>query len=689
MKIRPSLPIALLATSISAVAQETNRENSPTRLPLTTLDEVVVTGNRSGQTRFEQIQETSILKGHDLLLNLEPSLGETLRKEPGVSSTYFGPGSSRPVLRGLGDDRVRVLQNGTSVLDVSNVSPDHAVGSDPLSLAAIEVVRGPATLLYGPNTVGGAVNILDNRIATERFEGTYPTGKFGIFGGSVDDSLSTSGSLTWGTGPLVFTLDGFRRETEDIDIPGFARSSQLRATDSADTEQPRGTLPNSFTDSEGGGIGVSYIFENGYLGLSYSGLNSDYGTVGEPDVTIGLEQRRWDARGGVYNPTDWLREVNFAVGYADYTHTEFEGSEVGTVFDFEGFNGRLEFLHEAIGGFEGTFGYEVQATDFSALGDEAFVPPVDSVTQSLFFLEEKDFGPVRLQLGARYDHQSHESRTNENFGPGIDRDFDAFSASAGLIYNPTEDYAIALSLGYTQRPPTYVELFANGPHVATSTFEVGDVDLDKEEAFSVDLSLRKKSGWVTGSVSAFYNRFNGFITLQPTGAFGPEGELPVFNFEDIDADFYGGEVEATFHLLGAVDGDDAEAQIRDATRLDLTLSADYVRAEDRDSGEGIPRIPPFTTSAALEFGNRHITARVEGEYAAEQNRNAEFELPTDSYFLLGASLSYHFETGPFDSTLYVKGVNLTDEEARLSTSFLKDVAPLAGRGFIAGLRTEF
>lgn len=692
MKIRPIvLPTSLALLSLVS-AQETivegaaDSESVATAVALTTLDEVVVTANRSGQTGFEQIAPVSLLTGQELLLKLEPTLGETLRKEPGVSSTSFGPGSSRPILRGLGDDRVRILQNGVSVLDVSNVSPDHAVAADPLSLRAVEVVRGPATLLYGPNTVGGAVNILDNRIATERFEGAYPSGSFAISGGTVDDSLSTSGALTWGSGPWVISLDGFRRQTEDLEIPGFARSSQLRATDGPEVEQPRGTLPNSFTDSEGGGIGVSYIFENGFLGVSYSGLDSNYGTVGEPDVTIGLEQRRWDARGGVYQPTNWLREVNFAVGYSDYTHTEFEGPEVGTVFDFEGVNGRLEFLHEAVAGFEGTFGYEVQVTDFSALGEEAFVPSVDTVTNSLFFLEEREFGPTRFQFGARYDNQSNESRDSDIFGAGVSRDFNTFSASAGLIYTPVEDYAIALSVAYTQRPPTYVELFANGPHVATSTFEVGDVDLGNEEAFSVDLSVRKKSGWFTGSVGAFYYRFTDFITLQPTGAFGPEGELPVFNFEDINADFYGGEAEVTFHLLGAIDASD---ELPPSRRLDLTLRADYVRAEDRDTNENVPRIPPFRAAASLEYAKGPFTANVEGEYAAEQDRNADFELPTDSYFLLGAGLSYQVATGPLDSTFYLKAVNLTDEEARLSTSFLKDVAPLGGRGLIAGLRTQF
>ncbi len=645
--------------------------------PISTLDTLVVTGNRSGQTLFEQIQPASVLEGRELLLNLEPTLGETLAREPGISSTYFGPGASRPIIRGLGDDRVRILENGTSLIDVSNVSPDHAVSSDPLGYRSVEVVRGPATLLYGPNTIGGVVNVIDDRIPEERFTGEYPSGNFGIRAGSADSSLSESGSIEWGAGPLVFHLDAFRRDTENIDIPGFATTNPAPG-------DPRGTLPNSFTNTKGAGIGASYIFDKGFVGFSYSGFDSNYGTVGEPDVTIGLEQRRWDVRSAIYEPTDWIREINFKFGYSDYTHTEFEGPDVGTVFEIEGFNARAEVLHEKIGGFEGAVGFESQATDFSALGDEAFLPPTESAANSLFVFEEYDFGKTRLQLGARYDNQSHESETNASFGPGQDLDFDAFSTSAGVIYTPVENYAVSLSVAYTQRPPTYVELFAGGPHVATGTFEIGDPSLDTEDALSLDLSVRKQYGRVTGSVGGFYYRFDDFISLQPTGGVDPDEGLPIFAYDAIGAEFYGMELETTFHLLTPLEENGSLDP-----RLDLILRADYVHAEDRSSGEPVPRIPPFRIGTALEYGNGPWLARVDGDYSAKQDRNADFETETDSYFLLSASLSYQLEIGPVSSTFYVKGANLTDEEARPSTSFLKDVAPLAGRGIIVGLNAEF
>ncbi|MBB5350999.1 iron complex outermembrane receptor protein [Haloferula luteola] len=666
--------------------------------PIGALDAIVVTANRSGQTLFEQVQPATVLTGRDLLKRMAPTLGETLNREPGVSSTYFGPGASRPVVRGLGDDRVRILQNGTSVLDVSNVSPDHAVALDPLSMQAVEVVRGPATLLYGPNTMGGVVNVMDDRIAKERFEGPWPSGRLGLMGGSADELFSQSGALTWGTGPWVFHLDGFNRETEDIEIPGFARSERLRLTDPAGTPQPYGTLPNSATHSKGAGVGISYVGDAGYLGISYSGMDSTYGTVAEPDVTIGLRQRRYEMRGAWWEPTSWAKELSFSLGYSDYEHTEFEGVEPGTQFLIEGFNGRVEMLHHALAGMEGAVGYETQMNEFSALGSEAFLPTVDNETHSVFFFEEMDFHPFRLQFGARYDHQSNETETNPLFGPGLSRDFDAFSGSVALVYEPVENYAATVAIGYAQRPPTYVELFADGPHVATGSYEIGDTRLGTEDVLSLDVSLKKNAGWVTGGVSGYYYRFSDYIGALPTGAFDPVDGFPIYAYRAVDADFYGGEIETVFHLLGPATGNSAEGADAKAplervaafdSQLDLSLKADYVHAENRSTHEPLPRIPPFRFTAGLDYTHGGWGANVECQYAADQNRTASFELPTDGYVLVNAGLDYTFTTGQVETTVFLKGTNLTQEEARISTSFLKDSAPLAGRGVVVGVSTRF
>ncbi len=689
--IFPSLALIAATASTITLAQSEND-------PATELDAVVVTANRFDQTLFQQVQPATVLTGEELQQEIAPTLGGTLDSQPGVSATSFGPGASRPVIRGLGDDRVRVLQNGTSVLDVSNVSPDHAVAVDPLTIRSVEIVRGPATLLYGPNTIGGVVNVIDNRIPQERFTGTWPAGKIETSAGTADNLFSQSGEIAWGHGPLVFHLDGFNRETSDVDIPGYARSKELRKTDPlpAGTEEARDTLPNSATSSSGGGIGASYVWEKGYLGFSFSGVDSDYGTVAEPDVTIGLRQRRWDLRSAVYTPAPWIKEINYKLGYSDYDHTEFEGSEAGTRFLTEGYNGRIELLHEKLGPFEGAFGFETQHSEFSALGAEAFLPTVQNQVNSLFFFEEIPLDSIRFQFGVRYDHQTNETETNAAFGPGVDRDFDAFSTSAGVVYQPVEDYAIAFSVAYTQRPPTYVELFADGPHVATGTFEVGDLDLGTEDSLSLDLSVRKRTGRVTGSVSGFYYHFDDFISLQPTGGIDPVDSLPIYAYQPVGADFFGAELETTFHLLAPIEAlaaKDAKAPpaapASSDRQLDLILRADFVHAENRNSGESLPRIPPFRTTAALDYSDGPFSARLEGQWAASQNRHADDELPTDGYFLVNASLSYDLQLGDVATTVYLRGVNLTDEEARQSTSFLKDIAPMPGRGLIVGIRAEF
>ena len=658
------------------------------------LDAVVITASPFLHTLFEQAQPVTFLSGDNLKLRLETTVGETLSHEPGISSTYFGPGASRPIIRGLGDDRIRVLSNGVNMLDVANVSPDHQVTSDPLSIETIEVVRGPATLLYGPNSVGGVVNVIDGRIPTERL-GKPVEGRFSGRFGTVDDEISEAGSLNFGLGPIVFHLDGFQRETQDVAIPGFARSERLLRI-SPEEKEADGTLPNSYVNSEGAAVGGSYLWEGGFIGASYTGVNSNYGTVAEREVHIDMAQRRFDARGAFFEPFAGIKTINYKFAYSNYDHTEFEGPLPGTLFEIEGYDGRVEIVHHKLGLLEGSIGYQIQRSEFSAVGEEAFLPPTSTTIHSGFVFEEIAFDKVRFQFGARSDHQSNDSTGGLAFGPARNVEFDSVSGSAGIVWTPVDEYAVALSLAYTERPPTYVELFANGPHVGTGSFEIGNADLGLEKSISLDLSLRKRLGRVTGSVSLFYNRFTDYIALTPNGA--TEDDLPVFLYDPVEASYYGGEGEVTFHILQPVtpeiattseDGKTAATPIaRPPQTLDLDLKADYVRTEIRGGGS-LPRIPPFRVQAALNYSRGSIAARIEGNYAARQNRIAEFELPTDSYFLLNASLSYRVPVGPALLDFYVKGTNLTDAEARLHTSFLKDIAPLPGRGVLFGVRADF
>jgi iron complex outermembrane receptor protein len=692
----------LILTALSTGAQEKKRESS-SQEPVN-LEPVVVTASPLGRTLFEQAQPVSILDGDKLTLSLEPTLGETLSKTPGVRSSYFGPAASRPVIRGLDADRIRVLQNGLNTMDASATSVDHAVSFDPVSAESIEVVRGPATLLYGSNAIGGVVNVVDNRIPGERIAEAV-RGSAGARYTSAADGLSGDVLLEGGVGGFAWHLEGYKRDFDDLHIPGFARSARLRAlVPLAPGEvEEYGRLGNSYMETDGFSAGGSYIWDRGYFGLAYSGFNAGYGSPAEKEVSIDMDQRRWDFQGVFREPLTGIKTIQYRFGLSDYRHTEFEGAEPGTTFSNEGHDGRVEITHEKIGALEGAFGYQTERSDFSALGDEKFLPPALTKSHSGFVFEEFSFtDTAKLQGGLRYDHITVDADADPDFGPSRSRNFDNLSGSLGLVFTPSDDYAVALSSAYSGRAPTYQELYANGPHIATGVFEVGDDSLPVERSLGFDLSLRKRTGRVTGSLTAFYNRFDHFVGQFPTG--GVEDDLPVTAYRSTDARFYGGEAEVIVHLLEpvtepaevvatgkAVSGKQpaAEAPVPSGSSLDLELRADYVHAEDTRTGDPLPRISPFHASVALDYHRGAFGARLEGIYAAEQDRTASNELPTDSYFMVNAALSYTLHAGRTTTGLFIKGVNLTDEEAREHTSFLKDIAPLGGRGVVAGVKISF
>jgi iron complex outermembrane receptor protein len=695
---RPILNASVASLLSLALVDVSVRAQSPAT---TLLEETVVSAMPLDRPAFEQAQATSTLKGDRLRLALAPTLGETLSNTPGVTSSYFGPASSRPVIRGLDGDRVRILQNGNNTIDASATSADHAVSFSPASLQRIEVVRGPATLLYGPNAVGGVINAVDGRIPDKRIAESVRGSLSGQFG-SINTERGGSFTLEGGLKGFAWHLEGYKTATDDLRIPGYARSERLRKREPLEDgqDEPRNVLPNSNLQIEGLSGGGSYIWEGGYFGLAYSGFNTNYGVVAEPSVTIDMEQRRWDFRGAFNAPLTGIRSVRYSLGISDYSHTEFEGSEAGTKFDNRGYDGRLEVTHEKLGLLEGVLGFQTQNSDFSALGEEAFLPPTESAMQSVFLFEEMALSAYRLQLGMRYDHASVESSSQPGFGPGQTREFDNVSGSFGVIYTPVAGYALALNASLTQRAPTYQELFANGPHIATNAFEIGDTTLESEKSLNLDLSLRKKTGFVTGSISVFYNHFSDFIGLFPNGAVveGEEDSLPVYNYKSIRADFFGGEAEVTFHLLAPAteqpsapskDAKNIASPAAPSPTLDFDLKADSVYAADTTNNDPLPRIPPFRGTVGLRFGYGKLNAAIEGQYVARQNRTADFELPTDSYFLLNASVQYRLPVAGTEANVYLKGMNLTDAEARVHTSFLKDIAPLGGRGVMCGVQWTF
>jgi iron complex outermembrane recepter protein len=443
--------------------------------------------------------------------------------------------------------------------------------------------------------------------------------------------------------------------------------------------EARDELPNSQAHSEGGTAGMSYVWEQGYAGAAFQAYNSSYGTVAEPDVTIRLKQRRWDFAGAFNDPVAFLQSLKWKLGLSDYEHTEFEGSTPGTIFEQDSLNARVEALHKPVGNIVGAIGYEARRDDLMVTGAEAFLPPSVTLVNSAFLFEEVDLETLRLQFGGRLDNSRLDSSTDPIFGPGLSRRFTTGSGAAGLVYRPGEMYSGALNFAYTQRAPVNQELFANGPHLATGTFEVGNPGLRPEESFGVDLSLRKETGKVTGSATAFYTHFNNFITLVPRGVNDPVDNLPIFDFAGIPADFLGVEASVIFHLIEERD-----------SRMHLELKTDFVHATNTDTSDPLPRIPPWRFGAELEYGwNERYVATVTLLRAQSQDRTAPNELATDGYVMLDIAFTCRLATGAVAWDLLIKGSNLFNEEARLHTSFLKDIAPLAGRGALVALRASY
>jgi iron complex outermembrane receptor protein len=640
------------------------------------LDEFIVTASPLSRAIDEIAQPATVLGGPQLDLAKQISLGETLAQQPGVSSTYFGPSASRPVIRGMGNDRIRVLSSGVGTMDASVVSPDHAVSLDPLLIDRIELVRGPAALLYGGSAIGGVVNVVDSRIPEQKPTRAF-TGRVETRYGSAADERAGAAVVTGAVDDWAWRVDGFKRRSDDVRIPDYAATDAKRAELAAAGEPiVSGTLANSASDGQGAGAGVTHFFgEAGHLGVSYSGVGSHYGTVAEPDVTIDLRQRRWDLHGEAIQPTDWLRAAKIQFGLSRYQHTEFEGADVGTVFKNRGYEGRLELLHAAIGPMTGAVGVQASRSDFSTEGAEAILPTSLTTNRAVFLYEEIARPGVTWEFGARGEQQRLTPRADASF---VARRDTLVALSAGAVWKLPSDYSLALSLTDSERAPNAQELFVSGPHAGTGAFEIGDATLHPEKVRGADLTLRKRVGFWSGAVTAFVNRFDGFIFESATGATDADSGLPVYQFSQGAARFYGAELELTAHLLETK-----------ASRADLRFTADAVRADNLDTRTPLPRIPPSRLGAALDYRVGDWTFTAELRTAARQERIAPNETATAGYGLANASIARRFKLGGISGELFARGTNLTDATARVHTSFLKEIAPLPGRDVAAGVRFEF
>ncbi|MGK0441152.1 MAG: iron complex outermembrane receptor protein [Pseudohongiellaceae bacterium] len=659
----------------------------------------------------KQISKTAlpvtVLTGDELRSAATSTIGDTLSNKPGLANASFGPAVGQPVIRGQQGPRVSVMQNSIKSADASNISADHAVSIEPLLADSIEVLRGPATLLFGGGAIGGVVNVIDSRIPMVRREETSGGVEYRHDGAS--DLDVTAFRLDSGQGDFALHIDGLYREWNNIDIPGDAIDEA--ALDSLHTdedheeeerENTRGYVDNTGGRTKNLTIGGSYFFENGLFGVSVSRLENSYGipsaghahhedelatddleTEEEGGILLDVEQTRYDSRLELEDPLKGIHSVKWLMSYTDYQHNEIEPDGlVGTAFKNNTWETRVEVAHEPIAGWHGVFGLQWRQGDFSAVGEESFIPQTDSNALGLFVVEGFDYGDWTYELGLRVDQDElkpdSDSAKNESFT--------SISTSASALWQINEQWQASVALSSAERAPVTEELYSNVDampgdefvvHAATQSIEIGNPSLDSEQSSNIDMKLSWQGTRARIETTVFYNDFSDFIYSQNTGV--EQDELPVLMYEQQDASFKGVEFEAHFTLLEQTNG-----------QLELTVFGDIIRG-DFDKAGDVPRLPPHRLGGKLSYVQRDWSTFISFMDAAKQDKPGLNETETAGYTRWDLGADYRMSGVSADDSLllFVKANNITDEEIRLSTSFLRNFTPEAGRSIVAGLRYSF
>jgi len=691
------------STTVLAQPAEERHDEDPHHGPghqHSEIEEVVVRATPLDRNLVELSQSATVLSGAKLQNQASASLGETLGRVPGLNNASFGENVGRPVIRGLQGQRVGVLSNNMSAGDASAVSQDHAVSIEPFLADQIEVLRGPSTLLYGSGAIGGVVNVVTHTIPVET--GATPVSARAIAqADSAADQRMAGARIDLSGQRLALHANGFYRRSDDYEIPGSAELyPDDEHDDHAGEEHTAGILENSFLDNEGGALGAAWIGDAWRFGASWTAYDSNYGIPGashhhaghgdeepaaddpeheeETFVTIDLANERWDAELVGEAPFRGFEQLRVKAAGVAYTHTEFEGDAVGTVFDSDTLDTRLELRHAPWGRFEGAFGLQYLDIDFSAVGEEAFVPDSRTRTSALFWVESADVGSWRIDTGLRYEDVAVRVAPDTE-RPGAaepDRSYRPLSVSAGAIWHSRGDSHLSFTLARAERAPTAQELFAWGPHVASQIFEVGDPKLDIESNLHGEIGYRVHGGRLTGSVVVYSDRFDDYI-YQSASADEADG-LPLRLWSQQDADFVGGEIELRYDLGHRRSG-----------HWQLFGFYDAVRGELAD-GRRVPLMPPQRIGLGADWDLGDWAAALLWVHASDHERVAEYETPTPGYDLLNADLSWRFAASEHSEwVVFAKARNLLDEDIRNSTSYLKDRAPQAGRNFMLGVRARF
>ncbi len=651
----------------------------------------IIVVNAVGVTQLDVLAGTSVMEGVELQRSLAGQVGDVLVKLPGVSSTSFSPGASRPVLRGFSGERVKVLVDGLGAIDVSNTSADHAVSIDPLTAERIDVLRGPAVMLYGSQAIGGAVNVIDKRIPLRLLKEPFHVDAL-LGADTAANTINGGASLDLPAGDqFVFHIDGSYRESGDQEVPGFIYAEPLRnelfaAADATadpaeaatlrETADLSGKLPNSGTKTFSANAGFAFFADGSNLGAAIGVYDTFYGVPVRPgggeteEVSIDLRQYRADMRGELELGEGFFSELRTRFGYSDYTHTELEGEEIGTVFDVQGFEARAELAQNEHGSWRGSMGTQYYFRDFAATGDEAYIAPNLTSQLAVFALQEVGIGPVQLEVAGRYETTKVEARTL-----GLDRNYDTVSGAISLAHETEQGLRFGVTGSRAERAPSAEELFSNGAHIATQAFEVGDPNLSSESAWGAEAFLRGRIGLASVNLAVFQSWFKDYIYLSETGTV--EDGLPVFEYLQADANYFGVEGQISLPLIDS-----------GPFTLLADLRGDYVRAK-LDDGSNLPRIPPLSLLGALEAQIDGIDLRTEVQWSDSQTRTANFETPTDSFTFVNASVSWNPLRGSDNLTLILQADNIFDVEGRRHASFTKDFVPLAGRNFRISAKASF
>jgi iron complex outermembrane recepter protein len=657
-------------------------------------DEIVVTGLYT-RNRSDILSGTTVLTAQDLARELRPTIGETLSRQAGVSATSFGPNASRPVLRGFQGERVRVLSDGIGSFDVSNTSVDHAVVINPLTADRIEVLRGPAALLFGSSAIGGVVNVIDSRIPRAVPAEPIHVDVTGTYGSAANErSGGTRVDVPFGD-KFVVHFDGTYTKTSDLRIGGFVLTPALRAAaiasgdpEIAEVVDLKDKLPNSAGRTWEVAGGAALITSNGNLGFSVSHYDSLYGVpvrysvdpaTEAEKVRLDVKQTRVDFRSEVKPSSGFLEAIKFRGGFATYKHNEVaETGEIATTFLNDGWEGRLELVQRERNGWKGAIGGQFFLRNLNIIGEEKFLPKSETQQYGLFTLQSFDLGAFRAEAGGRVERSILAANADDTIGnPDLRRTFTAVSGSLGGSFEVLSGWRIGFNGSYTQRAPSAEELFANGPHAGTQAFEVGNPNFTKEKSTGIEATLRGKGDGYSLSASIFNSAFKGFIFESPNGDIDDDSGLPIFQFAQADARYYGAEFEASVRL----------AQLGGYT-INFDSIGDFTRAKIKGGGD-IPRIPALRLLGGLEAQSDAVNGRVEVEWVDGQNRIAAFETATRGYTMVNASIGFKPFGAGNQTSITVSANNIFDVNARRHASFLKDYAPLAGRDLRITLRAGF